>query len=65
MNKLKESFSKLWEKFKSFSKGIRVAIIIALVTVIIAIGSLVFYSSSTKYKVLFSNLDPSDAQLVT
>lgn len=65
MSKLKESFSKLWEKFKSFSKGIRIAIIVALVTVIIAIGSLFFYSSSTKYKVLFSNLDPSDAQLVT
>lgn len=65
MDKLKESFSKLWEKFKSFSKGIRIAIIVALVTIIIAIGSLFFYNSANKYKVLFSNLDPSDAQLVT
>ena len=42
MDKLKESFSKLWGKFKSFSKGIRIAIIAALVTFIIAIGSLFF-----------------------
>lgn len=65
MDKLKESFSKLWGKFKSFSKGIRIAIIAALITFIIAIGSLFFYNSANKYKVLFSNLDASDAQLVT
>jgi flagellar M-ring protein FliF len=65
MDKLKESFGKLKEKFKSFSKGIKIAIIATLVTVIIAIGSLFFYNSATKYKVLFSNLEASDAQLVT
>ncbi|GAB6167704.1 flagellar basal-body MS-ring/collar protein FliF [Clostridium carnis] len=65
MNKLKEGFKKLMEKFKSFGKGVRIAIIIALVTFIIAIISMIFYSSANKYKVLFSNLDPNDAQVVT
>lgn len=64
MNKLKEIFNKLWERFKAFSKGIRMAIIATIAAVLIAIVSLVFYNSSTKYKVLFSNLDPSDSQLI-
>lgn len=64
MNKLKEIFNKLWVRFKAFSKGIRIAIIATIVAVLIAIVSLVFYNSSTKYKVLFSNLDPSDSQLI-
>lgn len=64
MNKLKEIFNKLWERFKAFSKGIRIAIIATMAAVLIAIVSLVFYNSSTKYKVLFSNLDPNDSQLI-
>lgn len=65
MDKLKESFSKLWGKFKTFNKGIKIAIIVALVTFIIAIASLFFYNSANKYKVLFSNLEATDAQVVT
>ncbi|MGG7176582.1 flagellar basal-body MS-ring/collar protein FliF [Clostridium paraputrificum] len=65
MKKLSEMFKKLWAKFKSFGKGIRIAIIVALVTILVAIISLIFYSSSSKYEILFSNLDPSDAQIVT
>lgn len=64
MNKLKEIFNKLWERFKAFSKGIRIAIISTIIAILIAIISLIFYNSSTKYKVLFSNLDPSDSQLI-
>lgn len=64
MNKLKEIFNKLWVRFKAFSKGIRIAIIATIAAVLIAIVSLFFYNSSTKYKVLFSNLDPSDSQLI-
>lgn len=64
MNKLKEIFNKLWERFKAFSKGIRIAIIATIAAVLIAIVSLIFYNSSTKYKVLFSNLDPADSQLI-
>lgn len=65
MKKLSEMFKKLWAKFKSFGKGIRIAIIVALVAFIIAIISLIFYSASNKYAVLYSNLDPNDAQVVT
>ena len=64
MNKLKEIFNKLLGRFKAFSKGIRIAIIATIAAILIAIVSLVFYNSSTKYKVLFSNLDPSDSQLI-
>ncbi|OPX45338.1 flagellar basal-body MS-ring/collar protein FliF [Clostridium thermobutyricum] len=38
---------------------------IALVSIIIAIIMLFFYNSANKYKVLFSDLDPNDAQIVT
>jgi flagellar M-ring protein FliF len=64
MNKLKEIFNKLWGRFKAFSKGIRIAIIATIAAVLIAVVSLVFYNSSTKYQVLFSNLDPNDSQLI-
>jgi len=65
MEKLREGLKKLWDSFKAMSKGVRIAIIIALVTLVIAIISMFFYSSNNKYKVLFSGLDPNDAQLVT
>ena len=64
MNKLKAIFNKLLGRFKAFSKGIRIAIIATIAAVLIAVVSLFFYNSSTKYKVLFSNLDPSDSQLI-
>ena len=58
MDKLKEGFKKLWARFKALGKGVRIAIVIALVTLIIAIISMFFYSSNNKYKVLFSGLRP-------
>lgn len=64
MNKLKEMFNKLLEKYKGFSKGVRIAIVVAIIALLIAIASLFFYNSANKYKVLFSNLDPTDAQLI-
>ncbi|MDV4149706.1 flagellar basal-body MS-ring/collar protein FliF [Clostridium sp. AL.422] len=64
MDKLKENLSKLWVRFKTFNKGIRIAIIAAIITFIIAVGSLFFYNSATKYKVLFSSLEATDAQVV-
>ena len=64
MDKLKESLSKLWGKFNTFNKGIRIAIIATIITFVIAIVSVFFYSSATKYKVLFSNLEATDAQVV-
>ena len=64
MNKLKENLGKLWSSFSAFNKGIKIAIIAVIVTFIIAVGSLFFYNSATKYKVLFSNIEATDAQVV-
>lgn len=64
MKKLLEKVKGLLEKFKSKNKKIKAAIIIAVIAVVIAIISGIFYSSSNKYQILFSNLDPTDAQTV-
>lgn len=64
MDKLKESFKKIWLKFKSFNKVLKISIIMMTITIVIALGSLFFYKSATKYQVLFSNLESSDAQVV-
>lgn len=65
MNKLSESFKKLRDKFKNMRRGAKIALIISSVTVVIAIISFIVYSYSNKYGLLFSNLDPKDAQTVT
>lgn len=64
MKKLLEKVKELFEKFKSQSKKIKAAIIASVVAVIVAIVSAVFYTTSTKYEVLFSNLDTADAKTV-
>lgn len=64
MNKLLEKVRGLWEKFKSQNKKIKIAILISCVAVLIAVASTIIYTSSNKYQVLFSNLDPKDAQVV-
>jgi flagellar M-ring protein FliF len=64
MKKLLQKVKELWKKFESQSKKIKTAIIISVIAVLIAIISAIFYSSSNKYQVLFSNLDPTDAQTV-
>lgn len=64
MKKLLEKVKGLLEKFKTKSKKIKIAVIVAIIAVIIAIVSAIFYSSSNKYQVLFSDLDAADAQTV-
>ena len=64
MKKLLEKVKGLLEKFKSKSKKIKIAIIVSIIAVIIAIVSAIFYSSSNKYQVLFSNLDDANLQTV-
>jgi flagellar M-ring protein FliF len=64
MKKLSEMFKKLWTKFKSFSKKVRIAIIVAIVAIIVALVSMMVVSSTNKYQVLFSNLDSADAKTV-
>ena len=53
MKKLSELFKKLWAKFKTFGKGIRIAMVVSVIAVLVAIISLVVYSSSNKYAVLY------------
>ena len=64
MKKLLEKVKEILEKFKSQSKKIKIAVIVAILAVIIAIISAIFYSSSNKYQVLFSNLDEANLQTV-
>ena len=64
MRKLLEKVKGLLEKFKSQNKKIKIAVIVAILAVIIAIISGIFYSSSNKYQILFSDLDATDAQTV-
>lgn len=65
MDKIKEIWGKLVVKFKSLTKGIRIALIVAVITTLIAFLCMLFYSSANKFQVLFSNLEPNDAQIVT
>lgn len=65
MNNFIESIKKLFNKFKSLGKWVKVAIVSVLVTFIIVIVSVMFYSSSNKYQLLFTGLDAYDAQMVT
>ncbi|OOM79943.1 flagellar basal-body MS-ring/collar protein FliF [Clostridium sp. BL-8] len=64
MKKLLEKVKGLLEKFKSQSRRVKIAIIASILALVIAIASGIFYSSTNKYQVLFSNLDEGNAQTV-
>lgn len=64
MNKLSESLKKIWDKFTSFGKAIKIAIIVAIIAIIAAIVSVIVLKNSNKYEVLFSDLEATDAQSV-
>lgn len=64
MKKLSEMFKKLWAKFKSFSKKIKIAIIASVIAVIVAIVTLIVFATSTKYAPLYSNLEASDSDAI-
>lgn len=64
MKKLLEKVKGLFEKFKSQSNKIKIAMIASAIAVIVAIVSAIIYATSTKYEVLFSNLDTADAKTV-
>ena len=54
MEKLLGKVKELFEKFKSQSKKIKIAVIASVIAVIVAIVSAVVYSTSNKYAILFS-----------
>lgn len=65
MNKLSELYNKCLEKWKSLSKKTKIASIVMVAGVIIAIVALIFMCTRTKYDVLFGNMDPKDAGAIT
>ncbi len=64
MGKLLDKVKEFLGKLKSQSLKVKIALGISILVIIIAIISAVVYSKSNKYQVLFSNLDPKDAQTV-
>lgn len=64
MDKLSNFFKKLWEKFKSFGKKIKIAIIASAIAILIALISIIIFSSSDNLETLYYDLDSADAQIV-
>lgn len=64
MNKLSEFFKKLLDKWKNTGKGKKIAFSILFIGLITALIILAVSTSSTKYAVLFSNLEANDLKTV-
>lgn len=64
MDKLSEFFKNLYEKWKNVSKGKKIAFGVSFAGIIVVIIYLAVSLGSTKYAVLFSDLDPTDANIV-
>lgn len=64
MKKLSELFKKLWDKFKSFNKLIKIAIIGSILAILIAVIATIAFASSTSYGTLFYGLDSTDSKTV-
>lgn len=64
MNKLKEFFKGLKEKWTGFSKVKKIAFSIIFLGLITSIIALSLYFGKTKYAVLFSNMDSNDSGAV-
>ncbi|MBC8062230.1 MAG: flagellar M-ring protein FliF [Clostridiaceae bacterium] len=64
MGTLAERLKGLFERFKGLSLGKKTGYIMLVIVVIVAISSLSFYTTSTKYSILFSNMDPTDSKTV-
>lgn len=65
IKKAKDSTKNKKDQFKELKKEKKIAIIIGVVAVILAILFGVKYINDNKYKVLFSGLDPNDAAAIT
>jgi len=64
MGKLSESFKNLKEKWNGFSKNKKIAFGVFFIGIIAALVFLGISVGSTKYEVLFSNMDPNDSAAV-
>lgn len=64
MDKIKEKFKNLIDKFKELSKGKKIAFSILGVGIISGLIYLIVFFNTTKYAVLYKDMDPNDAQTV-
>lgn len=64
MGKLSESFKSLKEKWNGFGKNKKIAFGVFFIGIIAALVFLGVSVGSTKYEVLFSNMDPTDSAAV-
>jgi len=64
MGKLAERLKSLFEKIKGLSLGKKIGYGMLVLVVIVALVSLSLYTTTTKYSVLFSNLDATDSKVV-
>lgn len=65
MGKLSDFLKGFKEKIKSLSKTMKIAIVVAIILFVGAMIFLIINANNNKYGVLFSNLDPNDAKVVT
>lgn len=65
MNKLSQFFKNIWEKWKQLSKGRKIGFSVLIIGIIASLLYLSIYLGTTKYAVLFSNMDSTDAGNVT
>ena len=65
MNKLKETFKTVKEKFKGMSKRLKIVTVVAGVALIASLIFLRMYINNNKYGILFSSLDPADGKVIT
>ena len=64
MNRFTEGFKKLWDNFNNKSKKARIAIIVSLATILLAIILIIIFAAREKYGLLFSELENNDAQTI-
>lgn len=64
MNKLSETFKNLINKWKDLARGRKIAYGVLFAGILVALLYLSISLGSTKYEVLFANMDPKDAAAV-
>jgi len=64
MDKIKESLGKLLEKLKGLSKGRKIAFSVLTVGIVFGIIYMIVFFNTTKFGILYSDMDPNDSQVV-
>ncbi|KEH88673.1 MULTISPECIES: flagellar basal-body MS-ring/collar protein FliF [Clostridium] len=64
MDKIKEKFRNLIDKFKGLTRGKKIAFSVLGLGIITGVIYLIVFLNTTKYAVLYKDMDPNDAQTV-